>query len=62
MYQVTNQEAVDIVRSSFTGLEKSNPFLAAKKLAQLAVQRGSLDDITVLIIKLDHFITQVQNS
>ncbi|PKI39544.1 hypothetical protein CRG98_040014 [Punica granatum] len=57
--KVTNQEAVDIVRPSLTGLDKPNPFLAAKKLAQLSIRRGSTDDVTVLIIKLDRFISQL---
>lgn len=46
---------MDAVRSSFTDSHELNPILAAKKLAQLSVQRGSIDDITISIIKLDHF-------
>lgn len=60
MFQVTNQEAVDAVRTLLTGSDKPNEFLAAKELAQLSARRGSADDITVLVVKLDQFIPQVQ--
>ncbi|KAK4784552.1 hypothetical protein SAY86_018920 [Trapa natans] len=53
--KVTNQEAVDTVRSSFTDRDELNPIFAAKKLAELSLRRGSIDDITILVIKLDHF-------
>lgn len=44
-----------------TGFKKSPPSVglmaACKELANLAVSRGTLDDITVMIIDLNHFRT-----
>ncbi|XP_010517433.1 PREDICTED: probable protein phosphatase 2C 30 [Camelina sativa] len=54
--KVTNQEAVDVVRSYFVGVENPNTLLACKKLAELSFKRGSLDDISVIIIQLQHFL------
>lgn len=51
LFQVTNQEAVDIAQS-----DKPQPLLACKKLVDLSVSRGSVDDISVMIIKLDHYV------
>ncbi|KAK4768875.1 hypothetical protein SAY86_027025 [Trapa natans] len=59
--KVTDQEAVDAVRSSLTGSHRPNPFSAAKELAELSAARGSADDITVMVIKLDQFISQVES-
>lgn len=58
LFQVNSEEAVDIARTFCTG-EKSNisPQSACKELADLSVKRGSLDDITVMIILLQQFAT-----
>ncbi|GKU92141.1 hypothetical protein SLEP1_g5908 [Rubroshorea leprosula] len=55
--KVSNQEAVDLVRSVCVGVEKPNTFSACKKLAELSSWRGSLDDISVMIIQLNHFVS-----
>ncbi|KAE8695457.1 putative protein phosphatase 2C 30 [Hibiscus syriacus] len=54
---VTNQEAVDLVRPFCVGLDNPNPFLACKKLAELSSWRGSFDDISLIIIQLQHFVS-----
>lgn len=54
--KVSNQEAVDIARSFFVGNNKSQPMQACKKLVDLSVSRGSLDDTSVMLIKLEHYI------
>ncbi|XP_078175211.1 putative protein phosphatase 2C 32 [Carex rostrata] len=56
--KVSSQEAVDIARTFCTG-EKNDilPQSACKELADLSVKRGSLDDITVMIILLQQFAT-----
>lgn len=56
-FQVTNQEAVDVARSFCIEVEKPKPFVACKKLADLSALRGSTDDISVMIIQLDHFVS-----
>lgn len=59
--KVSNQEAVDIVRSMWINSSSSSnhtqPSLlsACKKLADLSVSRGSFDDVTVLVIPLRRF-------
>ncbi|KDP44738.1 hypothetical protein JCGZ_01238 [Jatropha curcas] len=53
--KVTNQEAVDIVRPLCIGIKKPELFSACKKLTELSQRRGSIDDISVLIIQLGHF-------
>lgn len=53
--KVNNQEAVDAVRPLCMGVEKPKPVVACKKLAELAILRGSTDDISVMIIQLGHF-------
>ncbi|XP_023547654.1 probable protein phosphatase 2C 2 [Cucurbita pepo subsp. pepo] len=57
--KITNQEAVDVVEAA-CGVEimenkKPNPLLmsACKQLAALSASRGSVDDTTVMIIKLN---------
>ncbi|KAL7107632.1 hypothetical protein ACP275_06G067000 [Erythranthe tilingii] len=55
---VSNQEAVDIVRSSCVGVDKPETFSACKKLVDLSLTRGSLDDISIMIIQLTQFIHQ----
>ena len=55
--KVSNQEAVDTARSFLVGNNKSQPLLlACKKLVDLSVSRGSLDDTSVMLIKLEHYI------
>ncbi|KAI4318235.1 hypothetical protein L6164_026024 [Bauhinia variegata] len=54
--KVSNQEAVDIARSFCINSDKPQPILACKKLAELSTSRGSLDDISVMIIKLEHYV------
>lgn len=55
-FQVTNQEAVDVVHPLCGGVDKPEPFLACKRLVELSLRRGSIDDISVMIIQLGHFI------
>lgn len=55
--QVTNQEAVDIVRPLCIGVDKPEPFSACKKLVDLSVRRGSIDDVSVMVIQLGQFIS-----
>ncbi|XP_028189245.1 probable protein phosphatase 2C 25 isoform X1 [Glycine soja] len=54
--KVSNQEAVDIARPLCVGNNRQQPLLACKKLVELSVSRGSLDDISVMIIKLQNYI------
>ncbi|XP_047146953.1 probable protein phosphatase 2C 25 [Vigna umbellata] len=54
--KVSNQEAVDIARSFLVGSNKSQPLLACKKLVDLSVSRGSMDDTSVMLIKLEHYV------
>ncbi|KAJ0259480.1 PPM-type phosphatase domain-containing protein [Hirschfeldia incana] len=53
---VTNQEAVDVVRPYCIGVENPKTLPACKKLAELSATRGSLDDISVIIIQLQQFV------
>ncbi|KAJ6432494.1 hypothetical protein OIU84_019685 [Salix udensis] len=53
--KVTNQEAVDVAHPMCTGVDKPDPFSACKKLAELSLERGSVDDTSVMIIQLDRF-------
>ncbi|XP_048634584.1 probable protein phosphatase 2C 30 [Brassica napus] len=53
---VTNQEAVDVVRPYCIGVENPKTLTACKKLAELSSTRGSLDDISVIIIQLKQFV------
>ena len=53
--KVTNQEAVDVVHPLCIGTDKPKSFSACKKLIDLASRRGSIDDISVMIIQLDRF-------
>lgn len=53
--KVSNQEVVDAARPLCTGISKPQPLLASKKLVELAVSRGSVDDICVMIIQLQQF-------
>jgi len=56
--KVTNQEAVDTVHPFFTENHKTGSIASAcKKLVELSIARGSVDDISVMIIQLQHFIS-----
>ncbi|PKA62698.1 putative protein phosphatase 2C 2 [Apostasia shenzhenica] len=55
--KVSNQEAVDTARSlCLDSHEKPSALSACKKLVELSTSRGSMDDITVMIVQLSHFI------
>ncbi|CAH8313117.1 unnamed protein product [Eruca vesicaria subsp. sativa] len=54
--KVTNQEAVDVVRPYCVGVENPNTLSACKKLVELSCKRGSLDDISLIIIQLQQFL------
>lgn len=54
--KVTNQEAVDIARPLCIGSDALQPLAACKKLVELAVSRGSLDDISVMAVLLDRYL------
>lgn len=54
--KVTNQEAVDAVHPSCVGVGKLDPLSACKKLVELSLSRGSVDDTSVMIIQLDRFV------
>ncbi|EXB94101.1 putative protein phosphatase 2C 25 [Morus notabilis] len=54
--KVSNQEAVDTVRPWCIGVDKPEPLFACKKLVEIAASRGSLDDISVMLIKLGRYI------
>ncbi|XP_045829614.1 probable protein phosphatase 2C 25 isoform X2 [Trifolium pratense] len=54
--KVSNQEAVDTALQFCVGNNKQQALLACKKLAELAVSRGSLDDTSVMLIKLKQYI------
>lgn len=55
--KVTNQEAVDAVHPSCVGVGKLDPLSACKKLVELSLSRGSVDDTSVMIIQLDRFVS-----
>ncbi|KAJ0979370.1 hypothetical protein J5N97_014844 [Dioscorea zingiberensis] len=54
--KVNNQEAVDIARPLCIDSDKPSLLSACKKLADLSATRGSLDDISVMIIQLKQYI------
>ncbi|WJX37245.1 protein-serine/threonine phosphatase [Trifolium repens] len=54
--KVSNQEAVDIARSFCVGSNRQGPSKACKKLVDLSASRGSIDDISVMIIELHNYI------
>ncbi|XP_057536298.1 probable protein phosphatase 2C 25 [Amaranthus tricolor] len=54
--KVTNQEAVDIARPLCTGTNNPQPLIACKKLVDLSATRGSLDDVSVMVIQLPHYM------
>ncbi|PKU76543.1 probable protein phosphatase 2C 2 [Dendrobium catenatum] len=57
--KVNNQEAIDIARPLCMDPQRPSPLSACKKLVNLSVSRGSMDDISVLIIQLGHYLKQV---
>ena len=56
LFQVTNQEAVDVVHPSYVGVDELDPLSACKKLVELSLSRGSVDDTSVMVIILDRFV------
>lgn len=50
---------MDVVRPLCDGSDNSDKFAACRKLVNLSLERGSTDDITVMIIKLSHFMPSV---
>ncbi|XP_044482427.1 probable protein phosphatase 2C 25 [Mangifera indica] len=56
--KVSNQEAVDIASRYCRGIDVAAPapMLACKKLVDLSVSRGCVDDISVMLIQLNHYI------
>ncbi|KAI3896556.1 hypothetical protein MKW92_043225 [Papaver armeniacum] len=54
--KVSNQEAVDMARPFCIDSVKTTPLSACKKLADLAISRGSVDDVSVMLIQLERFV------
>ncbi|WZZ40271.1 hypothetical protein YC2023_036530 [Brassica napus] len=54
--KVTNQEAVDVVRPYCVDVENPKTLSACQKLVELSGKRGSLDDISLIIIQLQKFM------
>ncbi|KAI7740674.1 hypothetical protein M8C21_018175, partial [Ambrosia artemisiifolia] len=50
--KVSNQEAIDLARPFCVGNDKLEPASACKKLVELSVSRGSVDDASVMIVQL----------
>lgn len=48
-----------MVRPLCFASDNSDKFAACRKLVNLSLERGSTDDITVMIIKLSHFMPSV---
>lgn len=61
LFQVNNQEAVDVVRHFCVDADKRDAYAACRKLAQLSAARGSTDDISVMVIPLPHFSFPVRS-
>ncbi|KAK9048156.1 hypothetical protein SSX86_032881, partial [Deinandra increscens subsp. villosa] len=55
--KVSNQEAIDIIRPFCIGTAKPDLTSACKKLVGLSATRGSYDDMSVMIIRLPHFMS-----
>ncbi|KAK1409365.1 hypothetical protein QVD17_35891 [Tagetes erecta] len=53
---VSNQEAIDIVRPFCIGTTKPDLTSACKQLVGLSATRGSYDDMSVMVIRLPHFM------
>ncbi|KAK1321061.1 putative protein phosphatase 2C 25 [Acorus calamus] len=55
--KVSNQEVVDVVKPFCVKSSGTSSLLSAcRKLTDLSRSRGSVDDITVMVIQLEHFI------
>ncbi|KAG6530366.1 probable protein phosphatase 2C 32 [Zingiber officinale] len=55
--KVSNQEAVDLARPMCVNADNNASTLSAcKKLVELSADRRSMDDISVMIVKLQHFV------
>ncbi|KAI8005979.1 putative protein phosphatase 2C 30 [Camellia lanceoleosa] len=54
--KVSIQEAIDVVRPSIIGVDKSESISACKKLVDLSVMKGSINDISVMVILFAHFL------
>ncbi|KAL4189758.1 hypothetical protein AMTRI_Chr08g208740 [Amborella trichopoda] len=54
--KVGNQEAIDLARPLCATTDKPSPLSACKKLVDLSLSRGSVDDISVMIIQLGLFL------
>lgn len=50
--QVSNQEAVDVVRPFYLGTNGTKLMVACKKLVDLSASRGSCDDTSVMLVRL----------
>ncbi|XP_073123236.1 probable protein phosphatase 2C 25 [Henckelia pumila] len=53
--KVTNQEAIDIARPLVANLDEPMALSACRKLVDLSVSRGAIDDISVMLIQLGKF-------
>lgn len=56
--QVSNQEAIDVAQPLLVDVDKPDRSSACKQLVDLSIERGSTDDISVMIIQLGHFVSQ----
>ncbi|XP_071737941.1 probable protein phosphatase 2C 25 [Rutidosis leptorrhynchoides] len=54
--KVSNQEAIDLARPFCVGSDKLQPVLGCRKLVELSASRGSVDDISVMIVQLGRFV------
>lgn len=54
--KVSNQEAVELLRPFCVGVDNQQSLSACKKLVDLAVKRGSSDDISAMVIQLGQFV------
>ncbi|RWW16685.1 hypothetical protein BHE74_00052294 [Ensete ventricosum] len=53
---VSIQEAVDVARPLCIDADSASSLSACKNLVDLSAKRGSLDDISVMIVKLQHYV------
>ncbi|OIT03009.1 PREDICTED: probable protein phosphatase 2C 25 [Nicotiana attenuata] len=54
--KASNQEAVELIRPLCIGVDNLQPLSACKNLVDLAVIRGSSDDISAMVIQLSQFV------
>ncbi|KAI4373390.1 hypothetical protein MLD38_011519 [Melastoma candidum] len=54
--KVPSQEAVDVARRFLVGGGKPEPMHACRKLVELSISRGSIDDISVMLVDLKRYI------